>query len=184
MVDTYIDINLPVPDAMAASKLCGPDGACKYILRSKDTISKDWLVQSVASGASQVFSTAMANTLSLPLLWAAFEDYQVKRCEGETANTYIPIVHHTLKERILVTYCREYGALPAEFQNSVCKVPILPQGFGAQLHMIKLHTGSDDPGADKVSGNQSTGVREAVPAGSASRQSVSDPETATAILSQ
>ena len=54
MVDTYIDINVPVPDAMAASKLRGPDGECKYILRNKDTISKDWLVQLVASGASQV----------------------------------------------------------------------------------------------------------------------------------
>ena len=183
MVDTYIDINLPVPDAMAASKLCGPDGACKYILR-KDTISKDWLVQQVSSGAGQVFSTAMASTLSLPLLWAAFEDYRVERGGGETANTYIPILHHKLKEHILEAYCKEYGALPTEFQNPVCKVPILPQGFGAQLHMVELHTGSDDPGADEASGNQSTGVGEAVPAGGASRQSVSHPETATAILSQ
>ena len=50
--------------------------------------------------------------------------------------------------------------------------------------MIELHTGSDDPGADEASGNQSTGVGEAVPAGGASRQSVSHPETATAMLSQ
>lgn len=186
MVDTYIDINLPVPDAMAASKLCGPDGPCKYILRNKDNITKDWLAQTVSPGAGQVFSTAMCHTLSLPLLWAAFEDYRVERCEGETANTYIPILHHTLKEHILEAYCREYGVLPAEFENPVCKVPILPQGFGAQLHMIELHTpGSDDPGADEASGNQSTGAGEAVPAGSASRlQSVSHPETATAILSQ
>ena len=32
MVDTYIDINLPVPDAMAAARLCGPDGPCKYVI--------------------------------------------------------------------------------------------------------------------------------------------------------
>ena len=168
MVDTYIDINLHVPDAMAASKLCGPDGACKYILR-KDTISKDWLVQQVVSGAGRVFSTAMASTLSLPLLWATFEDYRVERGGGETANTYIPILHHKVKEHILEAYCKEYGALPTEFQNPVCKVPILPQGFGAQLHMIELHTGSDDPGADEASGNQSTGVGEAAPASGASR---------------
>ena len=108
MVDTYIDINLPVPDAMAASKLCRPDGACKYILR-RDTISKDWLVQQVVSGAGQVSSTEMVSTLSLPLLWVAFEDYRVERGGGETANTYIPILHHKLKEHILEAYNWHWG---------------------------------------------------------------------------
>lgn len=187
MVDTYIDINLPVPDAMAASKLCGPDGACKYVLK-KNNISKEWLVQQVASGAGTVFSRSMAETLSLPLLWAAFEDYRVEKGGGEEANNYIPILSETLKQELLEAYCREYGALPAEFQNPVCKVPILPQGFGAQLHMVELHSTGTDPPEDgaEADGDQVPGTGRRAPAGGAPilSQSVNHPEAATALLSQ
>ena len=30
VVDIYIDLNQPYPDALAAYKLCGPKGACKF----------------------------------------------------------------------------------------------------------------------------------------------------------
>ena len=186
MVDTYIDINLPVPDAMAASKLCGPDGACKYVL-NKDNISKDWLVQRVSSGAGSVFSRAMAETLSLPLLWAAFEDYRVEKGGGEEANTYIPILSEKLKQQILEAYVEQYGALPAEFSNPVSKVPILPQGFGAQLHMVELHTGTEPPDAEEASGDQIPGAAgRRAPAGGAPilSQSTNHPEAAAALLSQ
>ena len=44
IADTYIDINLPLPDIIAASKLWGAGRAYEYILR-EDTFSKDWLVK-------------------------------------------------------------------------------------------------------------------------------------------
>ena len=81
---------------------------------------------------------------------------------GETADTFIPILHHKLKEYILEAYCKDYSTLPAEFQNPVYNNPILPQGFGTQLHMVKLYTASDEPDTDKETGDQETGIREAV----------------------
>ena len=40
IVDTYIDITLPCPDACKAAVLNGPGGACKYKLKSTNVIDK------------------------------------------------------------------------------------------------------------------------------------------------
>ena len=68
MVDIYIDINCPVPDAIAAAKLCGPNGACKYKLRSGSPVARGWLLSKVAPGITWAFNDDIAFTLSLPLL--------------------------------------------------------------------------------------------------------------------
>ena len=186
MVDTYIDINLPVPDAMAASKLCGPDGPCKYVIRSshRSIITKHWLTQQLCLQSTKMFGEAMAEVLSLPLLWAAFEDYRVERAD-ENAN-YVPILHRSVKENVMEVYCREYGALPTVFVNPVCKVPILPQGYGAQLHMIELSDGSDPPETEQTQGAIPGTEGAAAPAGGAPppQQSLQQPEAAAAIMSQ
>ena len=86
---------------------------------------------------------------------------------------------------MLEVYCREYGALSAVFINPVYKVPILPQGHGAQLHMIELLEGSDSPETEEQGVIPGTGGA-AAPVGRAPppQQSLQQPEAVSAIMSQ
>ena len=136
MVDVYIDMNVPLPDATAAAKLCGPNGACKYKLRSNSPVSVGWLLNHVAPGCRNAFGADVAMTLALPLLWAAFDDYRIELLHLETPPA--PSLDPALKERILEAYVAEYGVLGQEFENPVERVRVLPQGHGAQLIMVEM----------------------------------------------
>ena len=69
IVDTYIDSQLPYPDAKVAASLC-IGGAIKYDLRSGSRISNDWLIEHVGRNIATLFPTQMAVVLAKALLWA------------------------------------------------------------------------------------------------------------------
>ena len=142
MVDIYIDINVPLPDAQAAAKLCGPSGACKYSLRKNTHISNSWLLRSATPGIQEAFGTDVAKTLALPLLWAAFDDHRVDMLHLDSPPA--PHIDPLLKQRILEAYVSEYGAVTDDLPNPVLRVNIIPQGHGAQLNMMELHRDPDD----------------------------------------
>lgn len=73
IVDTYIDVNLPYPDAKVASVLC-IGGAIKYELREGSGVSDDWVVANVCVGAATMFAEKVAVVLGRALMWAVFDD--------------------------------------------------------------------------------------------------------------
>lgn len=144
-VDTYIDIGQPYPDALIAGKLCGPSGACRYVLRKLQQatqVSNQFLLDHVAPHVSKRLGEDMALVLALPLLWAAFED---KKFEGVEASSRPPaaLLHPTLKDRIINAYQASYAALPSNIDNPVMKVSIVAQGFGDQLLITELMSEED-----------------------------------------
>ena len=46
IVDTYIDVNLPYPDAKVAATLC-IGGAMKYGIQPQSGVSDNWILQNV-----------------------------------------------------------------------------------------------------------------------------------------
>ena len=150
MVDVYIDMNVPLPDATAAAKLCGPNGACKYKLQSDTQVSNGWLLGKVVPGCRDAFGDDTATTLALPILWAAFDDYRVDMLHLD--NPPAPHLDPSLKEYILEAYVENYGVLGRDFINPVERVRVLPQGHGAQLIMVEMrpNTAQQDGGG----GNQ------------------------------
>ena len=76
MVDVYIDHRLPVLDAIIAAVLCGLGRACKCMLRNKyseGTFTDSFLLDDIAKNYKQVMDRRAAKTLSLPLIWVAFQ---------------------------------------------------------------------------------------------------------------
>ena len=73
VVDRYIDVNLPYPDAKVAAALC-MGGPCKYVLKNGSGITNNWLFEHVVPNIrqSEHFQDPVAAVLALPLLWACF----------------------------------------------------------------------------------------------------------------
>ena len=71
-MNTYIDVDLPYPDAKVAAALC-IGGACKYVLKENCGIADDWLLEHVVPNILSQYQRGVALTLARPLLWAAFE---------------------------------------------------------------------------------------------------------------
>lgn len=132
MVDVYIDHRLPVPDATIAAVLCGPAGACKYKLRKKYSegiFTETFLLNEIAKNCKQVMDRKAAKTLSLPLIWAAFQP------EKETL-----LLDPKLRNRLLKVF-RE-----SQLQFEECpveRVRIQPFGKGAQLGFLEVTSGPD-----------------------------------------
>jgi hypothetical protein len=72
-VDTYIDVDMPYPNAKVASILCGPWGPCKYAARDGVDLDYDFLCL-IAPQCVGAFGREVAIILARLLLWAAFED--------------------------------------------------------------------------------------------------------------
>ena len=92
----------------------------------------------------------MALVLSLPLLWATFEDEKLKLSPvPEEASTQVPktvaLLHPALQDRIIRSYKSAFGELPDSISNPVMKIPIVPQGYGDQLFITELLTEDDGP---------------------------------------
>jgi hypothetical protein len=72
-VNTYIEVELPWPDAKVASTLC-LGGPCRYALKENSGITDDWLLEHVTPNIFVKFDRAIALTLARPLLWACIDD--------------------------------------------------------------------------------------------------------------
>ena len=66
VVEVYIDVNQPYPDAVAASKLCGPKGACRYRLVS-DHVTDQSLLTKVTPHCRELLGDEADNWKGCPL---------------------------------------------------------------------------------------------------------------------
>ena len=72
-MNTYIDVDLPYPDAKVAAALY-IGGACKYVLKENCGIADDWLLEyHIVTDILSQYQRGLVLTLARPLLWAAFE---------------------------------------------------------------------------------------------------------------
>jgi hypothetical protein len=141
MVDDYIDVTLPWPDAKVASKLC-IGGPCKYVLKEGSGLCDDWILEHVVPNIRQCFEKEVAIVMALPLLWAVYDP------EGTVR------VPQAIRFRIRAAYdaLDNRGQLPM-FENPVRKVPLVVTGYDGVVNMDEL---GGDPNAPQQ-GNR--GVR-------------------------
>ena len=122
-VDTYIDVDLPYPDAKVAAALC-IGGACKYVLKESCGVTDEWLLETVAPNILLQFPREVALTLARPLLWAVFEPH----LQG-----YLP---ETLTERVRSAYAF-VRRLPAA-ATPVEKFPIIITGAEGEVYIDEI----------------------------------------------
>jgi hypothetical protein len=134
-VDTYIEIDLPYPDARVASILTGPRGPCKYAVKGGTQIS-DEVIRSLVPKIYSAFGGDIASVLVLPLLWAAYE-------ENMTVNGYtLPIIPPSLTSAIKERWIAA-GNSPVE--NPIEKISLGVQQFGDQLVIVPIrHPGKEN----------------------------------------
>ena len=72
MVDTYIDVELPYPDAKVAAVLA-VGGPVKYELRDGCGLTDQWVLENIGNNIAKVFPYMVAIVLGKALLWAIFD---------------------------------------------------------------------------------------------------------------
>ena len=72
VVDSYIDVNLPYPDSLAAHKLCGPKGSCKYKPKRQVNLPNSFILEKIVPHCRSLVGDAAALTLGHTLLWEEF----------------------------------------------------------------------------------------------------------------
>jgi hypothetical protein len=125
MVDRYIDVNLPYPDAKVAATLC-IGGPCKYALKAGSGITTNWLHEHVVPHIRQSEHIAenVATMLALPLLWACF---------NPEMQAYIPAA---LRNRVHAAY--ENIRLLEPEQNPVKKIELIITGGDEGLNIDEI----------------------------------------------
>lgn len=134
VVDRYIDVELPYPDAKVASILA-VGGPMKYVVKNGSGIIDDWLLTHVVPNLSRstTLSQQVALVLAPPVLWSAFED---------SMEEYIPVA---LKDRIRTAYNSLDNQLP-EGQNPVQRIPIIVTGHDDQVIITEVFPEEDVDG--------------------------------------
>lgn len=69
IVNIYMDLSEPIPDALVASALSGGGGPCKYVLNCSDDVNIDTVVNLLLPGIPQCMGSATAKVLCAALLW-------------------------------------------------------------------------------------------------------------------
>lgn len=125
MVDRYIDVNLPYPDAKVAAALC-IGGPCKYALKNNSGVTTNWLHQHVVPNIlhSEHISEHVATVLALPVLWACF---------NPAMQDYIPQV---LQNRVQNAYETIRRLAPEE--NPVKKIELVITGGDNGVHIDEI----------------------------------------------
>ena len=130
IVDIYIDLNQPYPDALAACKLCGPKGACKY-KTNHDAVSDQFILTKVVPHSCEALGEQAALALGKAVLWAAFED-------KNHPNDECPVLPEWLRSEVLAAFDDQYGSNNTPVFNPISKVTIVPQGAGDQVHLLEI----------------------------------------------
>ena len=130
IVDIYIDLNQPYPDALAACKLCGPKGACKY-KTNHDAVSDQFILTKVVPHSCEALGEQAALALGKAVLWAAFED-------KNHPNDECPVLPEWLRSEVLAAFDDQYGSNDTPVFNPISKVTIVPQGAGDQVHLLEI----------------------------------------------
>ena len=134
VVDRYIDLALPYPDAKAAAALC-VGGPCKYVLKAGSCVTVQcWLCEYVVPNIvrSHRFQPQVAVVLALPILWACFADGMETSMPPE------------LQNRIRTAYA-EIWQLPPD-ENPVKKVLLVVSGVDSEVHIDEIGDMDNDGG--------------------------------------
>ena len=126
VVDTYISPTLPYPDACVASALCGPAGACKYVIKGEYALSDELLVE-IAAKSTSVLGSQVARVLSKALVWATFED-------NEVTSSLMP---RRLRDDIRLKLQQQNLTFK---DNPIERIAMQPSGTGADLRFLELRT--------------------------------------------
>ena len=123
IVNRYISVDLPVPDAKMAVLLAGPKGACAYKVKesAKEFVTDEFIVRDVAPTISAVLGQKMALVLGRALLWAS-----VDFAERVPEVLRLPIL-----ERLVA------AGRSADI-NPVMRVPIVATGPGGRLTIVEI----------------------------------------------
>ncbi|KAI2509856.1 hypothetical protein MHU86_4567 [Fragilaria crotonensis] len=137
VVDRYIDIELPYPDAKVASVLA-VGGPMKYVVKNGSGVLDNWLLTQVVPHLSRsvTLSQQVALVLAPPVLWAAFE---------ESMELYMPV---NLRNRIQAAYNALENRLPVG-QNPVQRIPIIVTGHDDQVFITEVFPEED---VDRLNG--------------------------------
>ena len=154
VVDAYIDVNLPYPDTLAAHKLCGPKGSCKYTLHRDVDVSDSFLLEKVVPNCRRLLGDQVALPLGLALLWAGFRDKSHRN--DETTDL---MLQHWLQQKIVSAYEDSYGTVEnLNIENPVRRLGLVPQGNGDQVNMIEIDFDGDDDAAAVVGTGSAGGL--------------------------
>ena len=139
VVDAYIEINLPYPDALAAHKLCGSKGSCRY--RPQVDLTDSFILEKIVPNCQRLLGDPAALPLGHALLWAAFQD---KFHHDEE----FPLIPPNLRDQVVAAYETQYGSIEAQNKdNPIKRVGIVPQGTGDQVTMIEIDYEEDEDAA-------------------------------------
>ena len=146
VVDRYIDIELPYPDAKVASVLA-VGGPIKYVVKNGSGILDTWLLTHVLPNFSRstTLSQHVALVLAPAVLWAAFDD-SMEAC-----------MPHTLRDRIQAAYNSLENRLP-DGQNPVQRIPIIVTGHDDQVFITEVFPDEDVDGGGNGAGNIAANV--------------------------
>ena len=132
-VDTYLDPDIPYPDAKVAASLC-VGGAIKYELLQDSKLDDCWVVENVVPNIYKTHEDKkVAAVLGKALLWACFD------------GAFQDMVPNDLRGRVHTQY--ERIRTLSSGVNPVKKVPVVVCGHEGQLFIDKLL----DTGAAAVS---------------------------------
>jgi hypothetical protein len=121
VVDTYIDITLPYPDAKTAAVLRCPSGPCRYKARDDvEGLSRAYYLNVVVQTVNQLMGEDMALLIAPALIWAAFD----------TTNSALNVMPESLIGRIV-------NGFPST-KHPIEKISLLVTGEGDQLRIIDL----------------------------------------------
>ena len=136
VVEVYIDINQPFPDAVAASKLSGPKGACRYRLKTGvGGVSEEFVLSKVVPNCRKLLGDEAGAALGRAVLWAAFH-------EQHHADPECPLLQPWLRAAVIQAYEEAYGTASDVVHNPVEKVTVVPQGNGDELYLIEIGVNS------------------------------------------
>ncbi|KAG9407882.1 hypothetical protein AC1031_021123 [Aphanomyces cochlioides] len=131
-VDTYIDIDRPLPDAQVASCLCGPSGAIMYCVDKVNWCSDVFLCDKIAPNVAKFMSPQVATVLAKPLLYAAVQ-------RTSRLDSCYPLMPETLRQRILnhILVAGSYASLN-DITQFVDRIPIAVSGFSGELNIDQI----------------------------------------------
>ncbi len=136
VVDIYIELNHPYPDTLAACKLCGPNGACKYKI-NHDSLANKFNLTKVVPQSCEALGEQAELALGKAILWAAFED-------NSNPNEECPALPEWLKREVIDSFNAEYDRDEANAVfNPVSKVTIFLQGADDQVHLLEIGVDSN-----------------------------------------
>ena len=132
IVDTYIDVSLPYPDAKVASSLC-VGGPVKYALRRDSRITEDWLVEHVSPNIARIFPRQVAIVLGKALLWAI--------CDVEAST----LIDNVMVENVRSSVRSLNGCYNEQTgMNPVQKIPLVVSGEEGVLIIDEMLDDDDD----------------------------------------